>query len=123
MTSPGLSEMFAYHAVTMANTIKTSLIVFSRKVRPQPPAALASPGASSQGALASRSKKLSPHAHAAWRPLVRAQDKTGPLSEVSCDPTVSHYMQFPLTACWRLTLLTLAGLALLVHSFDHLSAC
>ena len=32
MTSPGLSEMFAYHAVTMANTIKTSLIVFSRKV-------------------------------------------------------------------------------------------
>ena len=32
MTSPGLSEMFAYHATTMANTIKTSLIVFSRKV-------------------------------------------------------------------------------------------
>eukprot|EP00884_Botryococcus_braunii_P022374 jgi/Botrbrau1/8820/Bobra.0335s0010.1 len=27
----GLSEMFAYHATTMANTIKTSLIVFSRK--------------------------------------------------------------------------------------------
>lgn len=33
MTTPGLSEMFAYHATTMANTIKTSLIVFSRKVR------------------------------------------------------------------------------------------
>jgi hypothetical protein len=33
MTSPGLSEMFAYHATTMANTIKTSLIVFSRKAR------------------------------------------------------------------------------------------
>lgn len=33
MTSPGLSEMFAYHATTMANTIKTSLVVFSRKVR------------------------------------------------------------------------------------------
>lgn len=32
MTTPGLSEMFAYHATTMANTIKTSLIVFSRKV-------------------------------------------------------------------------------------------
>ena len=32
MTSPGLSEMFAYHATTMANTIKTSLVVFSRKV-------------------------------------------------------------------------------------------
>ena len=32
MTSPGLSEMFAYHATTMANTIKTSLLVFSRKV-------------------------------------------------------------------------------------------
>ena len=31
MTSPGLSEMFAYHATTMANTIKTSLVVFSRK--------------------------------------------------------------------------------------------
>ncbi|KAK9819720.1 hypothetical protein WJX72_001658 [[Myrmecia] bisecta] len=31
MSSPGLSEMFAYHATTMANTIKTSLIVFSRK--------------------------------------------------------------------------------------------
>ena len=36
MTSPGLSEMFAYHAVTMANTIKTSLIVFSRKVGATP---------------------------------------------------------------------------------------
>lgn len=36
MTTPGLSEMFAYHATTMANTIKTSLIVFSRKVRPRP---------------------------------------------------------------------------------------
>ena len=36
MTSPGLSEMFAYHAVTMANTIKTSLIVFSRKVSSVP---------------------------------------------------------------------------------------
>lgn len=32
MTQPGLSEMFAYHATTMANTIKTSLVVFSRKV-------------------------------------------------------------------------------------------
>lgn len=31
MTQPGLSEMFAYHATTMANTIKTSLVVFSRK--------------------------------------------------------------------------------------------
>lgn len=31
MTSPGLSEMFAYHATTMANTISTSLVVFSRK--------------------------------------------------------------------------------------------
>ncbi|KAK9797746.1 hypothetical protein WJX73_005517 [Symbiochloris irregularis] len=31
MTSPGLSEMFAYHATTMANTIRTSLVVFSRK--------------------------------------------------------------------------------------------
>ena len=31
--SPSLSEMFAYHATTMANTIRTSLIVFSRKVR------------------------------------------------------------------------------------------
>ncbi|KAK9908980.1 hypothetical protein WJX75_005511 [Coccomyxa subellipsoidea] len=31
MTAPGLSEMFAYHATTMANTIKTSLVVFSRK--------------------------------------------------------------------------------------------
>ena len=31
MTTPGLSEMFAYHATTMANTIGTSLIVFSRK--------------------------------------------------------------------------------------------
>ena len=29
---PGLSEMFAYHATTMANTIRTSLLVFSRKV-------------------------------------------------------------------------------------------
>lgn len=33
MTQPGLSEMFAYHATTMANTISTSLVVFSRKVR------------------------------------------------------------------------------------------
>lgn len=32
MTTPGLSEMFAYHATTMANTINTSLVVFSRKV-------------------------------------------------------------------------------------------
>ena len=32
MTVPGLSEMFAYHATTMANTINTSLVVFSRKV-------------------------------------------------------------------------------------------
>ena len=32
MTQPGLSEMFAYHATTMANTISTSLVVFSRKV-------------------------------------------------------------------------------------------
>ena len=32
MTQPGLSEMFAYHATTMANTINTSLVVFSRKV-------------------------------------------------------------------------------------------
>lgn len=31
MTQPGLSEMFAYHATTMANTISTSLVVFSRK--------------------------------------------------------------------------------------------
>lgn len=31
MTQPGLSEMFAYHATTMANTIATSLLVFSRK--------------------------------------------------------------------------------------------
>ena len=43
MTTPGLSEMFAYHAVTMANTIKTSLIVFSRKVGPPSPAAAAAP--------------------------------------------------------------------------------
>lgn len=34
MTQPGLSEMFAYHATTMANTINTSLVVFSRKVVP-----------------------------------------------------------------------------------------
>ena len=40
MTSPGLSEMFAYHATTMANTIKTSLVVFSRKAR-RPPLLLA----------------------------------------------------------------------------------
>ena len=33
MGPPSLSEMFAYHATTMANTIRTSLIVFSRKVR------------------------------------------------------------------------------------------
>ena len=31
MSAPGLSEMFAYHATTMANTIRTSLVVFSRK--------------------------------------------------------------------------------------------
>jgi len=31
MTTPGLSEMFAYHATTMANTIRTTLVVFSRK--------------------------------------------------------------------------------------------
>ena len=37
MTGPGLSEMFAYHATTMANTIRTSLIVFSRKVHPPSP--------------------------------------------------------------------------------------
>ena len=35
ITSVGLSEMFAYHATTMANTIKSSLLVFSRKVGPQ----------------------------------------------------------------------------------------
>ncbi len=29
---PGISEMFAYHATTMANTIRTSLLVFTRKV-------------------------------------------------------------------------------------------
>lgn len=49
MTSPGLSEMFAYHATTMANTIKTSLVVFSRKVHlppassPPPPLSRVSP--------------------------------------------------------------------------------
>ena len=32
MTQPGLSEMFAYHATTMANTTSRSLVVFSRKV-------------------------------------------------------------------------------------------
>jgi hypothetical protein len=37
MSYPGLSEMFAYHATTMANTLRTSLIVFSRKVAPPPP--------------------------------------------------------------------------------------
>jgi pyruvate kinase len=31
MSNPGLSEMFAYHATTMANTIGTSLVVFTRK--------------------------------------------------------------------------------------------
>ena len=31
LASAGLSEMFAYHAVSMANTLKTSLVVFSRK--------------------------------------------------------------------------------------------
>ena len=31
LSAPGLSEMFAYHATTMANTIRTSLVVFSRK--------------------------------------------------------------------------------------------
>ena len=41
MTSPGLSEMFAYHATTMANTIRTSLLVFSRKVGRAPVALLA----------------------------------------------------------------------------------
>jgi len=30
MSAPGLSEMFAYHATTMANTIRTSLVVFTR---------------------------------------------------------------------------------------------
>jgi hypothetical protein len=30
---PGISEMFAYHATTMANTIRTALLVFTRKVR------------------------------------------------------------------------------------------
>lgn len=32
MSAPGLSEMFAYHATTMANTIRTSLLVFTRMV-------------------------------------------------------------------------------------------
>ena len=32
VTQPSLSEMFAYHATTMANTIRTSLVVFSRQV-------------------------------------------------------------------------------------------
>ena len=32
VTQPSLSEMFAYHATTMANTMYTSLIVFSRQV-------------------------------------------------------------------------------------------
>ena len=31
MTNPYLSEMFAYHATTMANTVKTTLVVFTRK--------------------------------------------------------------------------------------------
>lgn len=31
LSDVGISEMFAYHAVTMANTIRTSLVVFSRK--------------------------------------------------------------------------------------------
>ena len=31
MPVPWLSEMFAYHATTMANTVRTSLVVFSRK--------------------------------------------------------------------------------------------
>ncbi|KAK9863770.1 hypothetical protein WJX84_012254 [Apatococcus fuscideae] len=31
ITSVGLSEMFAYHATTMANTVKSSLLVFSRR--------------------------------------------------------------------------------------------
>lgn len=31
LADAGLAEMFAYHAVTMANTIRTSLVVFSRK--------------------------------------------------------------------------------------------
>ena len=35
MSNPGLSEMFAYHATTMANTIGTSLVVFTRKVGSQ----------------------------------------------------------------------------------------
>lgn len=34
MSTPGLSEMFAYHSTSMANTIRTSLIVFSRLVTP-----------------------------------------------------------------------------------------
>ena len=32
VTQPSLSEMFAYHATTMANTMYSSLIVFSRQV-------------------------------------------------------------------------------------------
>lgn len=31
LSDAGISEMFAYHAVTMANTLRTSLVVFSRK--------------------------------------------------------------------------------------------
>ena len=34
ITSVGLSEMFAYHATTMANTVKSSLLVFSRRASP-----------------------------------------------------------------------------------------
>lgn len=29
---PGISEMFAYHATTMANTMRACLLVFTRKV-------------------------------------------------------------------------------------------
>lgn len=36
MSTPGLSEMFAYHATTMANTIRTSLVVFTRLVTDSP---------------------------------------------------------------------------------------
>jgi hypothetical protein len=42
---PGISEMFAYHATTMANTIRTALLVFTRKVRAAAVAASACPNA------------------------------------------------------------------------------
>lgn len=44
MSTPGLSEMFAYHSTSMANTIRTSLIVFSRLVRSAKPALIALSG-------------------------------------------------------------------------------